>query len=184
MSLSEFLAQYGYLAVFAGALLEGETVLLLAGFAAQQGYLSLPWVIVVALCGGVLGDQACFLLVRRYGRRLLERFPSLALGVQRVDRLLLRYHSGLIVGLRFLYGLRLIGPLAIGMSTVRTARFVAFNLIGAALWAPLVGGAGYLFGHTLVTLFADARHIEEIALLTLLAGAAALGLWHRHQRRQ
>jgi membrane protein DedA with SNARE-associated domain len=104
--------------------------------------------------------------------------------VQRVDRLLLRYHSGLIIGLRFLYGLRLIGPLAIGMSTVRTARFVAFNLIGAALWAPLVSGAGYLFGHTLVTLFADARHIEEIALLALLAGAAALGLWHRRYWRR
>ena len=51
MSLREFLAQYGYLAVFAGTLLEGEVILVLAGFAAHQGYLQLPVVMLVAsLC--------------------------------------------------------------------------------------------------------------------------------------
>ena len=36
MTLTQLVADYGYLAVLAGALFEGETVLLLAGFAAHQ----------------------------------------------------------------------------------------------------------------------------------------------------
>ena len=65
MTLTELVAQYGYLAVFAGAFLEGETVLILAGFAAHQGYLSFFWVVALAMCAGTLGDQTCFFLGRR-----------------------------------------------------------------------------------------------------------------------
>lgn len=182
MTLTGLIAQYGYLAVFVGAVLEGETMLVLAGFAAHQGYLSLPWVVLLALCGGVLGDQACFFLGRRYGPALLLRFPNLTPGVQRVDQLLL-YHAWLIIGMRFMYGLRLVGPIAIGMSGLSTWRFVAFNLIGAAIWAPLIAGAGYLFGHALQLLFTDIRHFEEAVLLLILGLAGAAALRHRLRHR-
>lgn len=182
MTLTGLVAQYGYLAVFAGAFLEGETVLVLAGFAAHQGYLSLPWVIALALCGGMLGDQSCFFLGRRYGAALLRRFPKLVPGIERVDRLLQRYHAWLIIGMRFMYGLRLVGPIAVGMSRLPTWRFVAFNLLGATIWAPLIAGAGYLFGHALELLFADIKRFEEVVLLLIVVGGAAAGLWHRLRR--
>jgi membrane protein DedA with SNARE-associated domain len=182
MTLTGLIAQYGYLVVFVGAFIEGETVLVLAGFAAHQGYLSLPWVMLLALCGGALGDQVCFFLGRHYGQPLLLRFPSLAPGVQRVDRLLERYHAWLIIGMRFLYGLRLAGPIAIGMSRLPAWRFVAFNLTGAAIWAPLIAGAGFLFGHTLELLFADIKRFEEAVLLLIVAIAAVVGLRRRLRR--
>ena len=56
MTLIEFVAAYGYLAVLLGTLLEGETVLLLAGFAAHQGHLAIHWVLLIAFIGGTLGD--------------------------------------------------------------------------------------------------------------------------------
>ena len=183
MTPSELVAQYGYLAVFAGALLEGETVLLLAGFAAHQGYLSLTWVIALALCAAALGDQACFFIGRRYGGGLMRRYPTLSRGVQRVDRLMQRYHGRIIISLRFMYGLRLAGPIAIGMSRFPAWRFVALNLLGAAIWAPLIAGAGFLFGHTLELLLADIQHFEEIALLVMISLAAAASLWHRLRQR-
>ena len=183
MNVSDLVAQYGYLAVAAGAFLEGETVLVLAGFAAHQGYLSFFWVVALALCAGALGDQTCFFLGRRYGGALLRRFPQLSPGVQRVDRLLQRYHAWLIVGVRFMYGLRLVGPIAIGISGFPAWRFVLFNLLGAAIWAPLIAGAGFLFGSTLELLFDDIKHFEELALLAIVAIAAVVGLWHRLRRR-
>ena len=42
MDLPTFVQQYGLVAVAAGAILEGETVLLLAGAAAHLGLLALP----------------------------------------------------------------------------------------------------------------------------------------------
>jgi len=182
MTLTQFLADYGYLAVFVGAVLEGETILVLAGFAAHQGYLSFPWVAAIALCGGALGDLVFFFLGRRYGGTLLSRFPQWNSSAQRVNRLLLRYHAGVIVGVRFMYGLRIVGPIAIGMSEVPAWRFILFNLIGAAIWAPLIAGAGYLFGETLQWLFADFKRYEHAAILLIIGVALVFGLIRRLRR--
>jgi membrane protein DedA with SNARE-associated domain len=178
VSLPQLLTDYGYLAVFVGSLLEGETVLLLAGYAAHQGYLSLQWVVLLAFCGGTLGDQVFFHLGRRYGGALLRRFPRLARPAQRVDRLLLRFHAALIVGVRFMYGLRILGPIVIGMSGVPARRFMLFNALGAAVWAVLVTVLGFLFGRALQLLLADAEQYEAIALLLLVGLGTLLGLVH------
>jgi membrane protein DedA with SNARE-associated domain len=45
------ISAYGYYAVEAGTFFEGETVLVLAGFAAHRGYLELPLVIACAFAG-------------------------------------------------------------------------------------------------------------------------------------
>lgn len=181
MSLIPLLAQYGYLAVFLGSLLEGETILILAGFAAHRGYLSFPLVVALACLGGTLGDQLFFFLGRRGGARLLARFPRLAARALPVQQLIQRYHTGLIVMVRFMYGLRTIGPCVIGMSDVPAWRFTLLNLLGAAVWAPLVAGLGYLFGETLQWLLADFKRYEEAGLLLIIA---AVGLLHllRHFR--
>ncbi len=64
MTLESFIQTYGYLALLVGTFLEGETILVLAGFAAHLGYLNLPWVILVAFVGTLSGDQLFFYLGR------------------------------------------------------------------------------------------------------------------------
>lgn len=177
---TELLSQYGYAAVFIGSLIEGETILILAGFAAHQGYLSFPLVVALAFCGGAIGDQFFFFLGRKYGQTLLGRFPRLKPHVDTVNKLIVRFHSAVIIMVRFMYGLRVAGPVAIGASGVRVWRFIVFNLLGAALWALTIGGAGYLFGHTLGWLFTDVKRYEELALVVL----AAAGLFFVFKRRK
>lgn len=179
MSLPQLLADYGYLAVFVGSVLEGETILILAGFAAHQGYLSLSWVMVLAFCGGTLGDQIYFFIGRRWGDPLLHRLPRLQSSAQRVHRLLLHHHAALIVGVRFMYGLRIVGPIVIGTSDVPAWRFLAFNLVGAALWSTAIAGAGFLFGQTLQRLLGQAEHYEAIAAGLIVLLAVLVGAVHR-----
>ena len=186
MSLAQLLSHYGYLAVFIGCLLEGETILILAGFAAHQGYLSFPLVLVLAISGGTLGDQLFFFLGRHFGIRLIEHFPSWASRVQRIHALMQRYQAGLIMGVRFLYGLRIIGPIVMGSSRISSWQFVGFNLLGAALWAVLIASTGYFFGQTLQWLFADLKHYEEwaFALLGLLVLITGLGHGLRQKKHK
>lgn len=167
--ISAFVATYGYLAVFAGTLLEGETILLAAGFAAHRGLLNWPMVVAVAFVGATLGDQSAFLLGRWRGAALIARFPALAQRAPRVHALLERWHVAFILAVRFLYGLRIAGPIVIGTSRVPLWRFAVLNMIGAAIWAVLVAGAGYYFGMALEALFADVRLIEEAVLIGILA---------------
>lgn len=184
MTLQHLLEHYGYLAVFVGTLFEGETVLVMAGFAANRGHLELPWVIAMAFAGSVLGDQIYFFLGRYRGRRILARFPRWQPRAARVDALLRRFQAPLIVVLRFLYGLRTVGPIAIGMSQVATLRFILFDLLGALIWAPLVASAGYLFGSALELLLADVRRYEGAALLGFALLGAAVWLGYRLRERR
>jgi membrane protein DedA with SNARE-associated domain len=176
MALTQWLADYGYLAVFVACLLEGETVLVLAGFAAHQGHLSLPVVVAIAFVGGTLGDQLFYWIGRTWGAALLDRFPRLDLRRQRVVGLLKRHDAILIFGIRFMYGLRIVGPIAMGAAGVPARRFALFNVLGAALWAPLVGGAGYLFGDALEALLGDVTHYEQTALLLVAVAVLLLSL--------
>jgi membrane protein DedA with SNARE-associated domain len=173
------IAEYGYFALFVGALLEGETLLILAGFAAHQGYLQLHWVISIALLGGFLGDQFYFWLGRRRGAWVLSRFPRFAPVVARTNVLIERYHEVLIVVIRFLYGLRTVGPLAFGMSAVQAWRFMLFNALGATIWAVGIGGAGYLFGQAISLWLNDMKRVEEILLFAILIGGIIFWGWRR-----
>lgn len=182
MTLAALIQSYGYAAVFAGAFLEGETIVVMAGFSAERGYLYLPWVTGVAAVSGFLGDQLYFHLGRHYGPRLLQRFPRMKPRAARTLALLKRHNLLFIFALRFMYGLRTVGPLAIGMSRVGRVRFLVADLISALIWATLVAGAGYLFGQALELAFARLRRYEEAVLILIgLAGAAVWIMRRRHR---
>ncbi|MGE5116832.1 MAG: DedA family protein [Betaproteobacteria bacterium] len=185
MTVAELIHHYGYLAVFVGSLLEGETILAMAGFAAHQGHLSFAAVVTVGFVGGTLGDQVFYWIGRRWGRPLLQRYPRLRSRARDVAVLMRRYDAALIVGIRFMYGLRIAGPIAIGSARVRAWRFAAYNVLGAALWAPLIAGLGYAFGHQLETWLGDVRSLEGGALglmAVLILGAHLLTSWMRRRR--
>lgn len=177
VNLSGLIAEYGYVALFAGTLLEGETLLILAGFAAHQGYLQLHWVIVIALLGGFLGDQFYFWLGKWRGAWVRSQFPRLAPVFERANALIERYNEVLIVGIRFLYGLRTVGPIALGMSPVQSWRFMLFNALGATIWSIGIGGAGYLFGQAMELLLHDLKRIEELLLFAILGGGLVVWAW-------
>jgi membrane protein DedA with SNARE-associated domain len=168
VSILALLAEYGYLAVFIGAFLEGETILLLAGLAAHEGHLSLPLVLGIAFVAGAAGDQAFFWAGRAWGPLISRRFPSFGEKTHRVRELMHRFDAALIVGIRFMYGLRIAGPVAMGAMGVKPLRFAVFNLIGAAIWAPVVGGLGYVFAHAIEAAMGDLARYEN-ALLGALA---------------
>jgi membrane protein DedA with SNARE-associated domain len=184
MDLAALIQNWGYPAVFAGSVLEGETILALAAIAAHRGYLALPWVIAAAAAGGFLGDQAYFLVGRFAGDRVLARWPALQPGAERVRRLLDRYDTPLILGVRFLYGLRTVGPIAIGMSSVSWVRFALFNLIGAIVWAALIAGIGYALGEALTRLLGDLKRVEEWVFGLVLIGGLVLIAWLRRRGRR
>lgn len=176
MPITQLVIDYGYLAVFIGCLLEGETLLVMAGFAAHQGHLSLAVVIAIAFVAGALGDQICFWIGRAWGPVLLARHPRYGKRAEKIAGLLRRHDAKLIVGIRFMYGLRLLGPVMIGASRIPPARFTALNLLGAAIWAPLVAGAGYLFGHALERLLGDLERFEGVVFVLIGVGLGVYSL--------
>lgn len=163
---------FGYLALLAGALLEGETVVFLAGVAAQHGYLWFPAVVAIAIAGGFISDQTLFFVGRRYGNRVLARFPSVAARAPRVQALVKRWDVLAIIAVRFLYGLRTAAPLVIGTCGIAPWRLALFDFIGAVLWGSVVAGAGYFAGQAVQEL---AGKLDGSAVLFLMAIALVAG---------
>ncbi len=186
MDIPGLVQQYGYYAVVVGAFLEGETVLALAGLAAHRGYLDFGTVTLLGGAAGFLGDQFFFFLGRTHGGAILARFPAARQKAHRFDDLLARWHAPLIVMIRFLYGFRILGPILLGMGRCPAWKFVVFNAIGAAIWAPLIVGAGWTFGH-LVEAFLDDIHRYETWLFAALAVAGLVfllvGRWRERHRQ-
>jgi membrane protein DedA with SNARE-associated domain len=184
MDLASLIQQYGYLAVFVGSILEGETLLVLAGLAARRGYLSLQWVVIIAATGAFIGDQICFLVGRWLGPTVLARWSWLGRSIARADALLVRYGALVVIGLRFTYGLRLGGVIAIGMSRMSWLRFATLNLIGALLWAPIVAGAGYVLGNAVEPLFEGSEYGEYLMFAAVVVVGAAVWLIRRQRARR
>ncbi len=172
MDYARLIHEYGYYAVLLGTLLEGETILVLAAVAANQGYLHLPILMPVAVIGAILGDQFFYYMGRNYGNQILAKFPSLSARAAKVESLIARHHAPVIVVLRFTYGLRIIGPMMVGMSAVTPIQFTLWNSLGSVLWAALIISVGYAFGDTLQWLMGSIQKAQLLALIVLaLIGA-------------
>jgi membrane protein DedA with SNARE-associated domain len=127
---------------------------------------------------GFLGDQFYFFLGRYKGARILQRFPHAQARAHKFDDLLSRWHAPLIIGIRFMYGFRVVGPIMLGMGRVEAWKFVVYNFIGAAIWAPLIAGLGYLFGSILESVLGDLKRVELWAFVAMIAIGLAFFFLH------
>ncbi|MBU6956590.1 DedA family protein [Pseudomonas sp. CVAP len=176
IDLNHLLATYGYWAVFIGCVMEGETILILGGMAAHQHLLKLWPVIAWASAGGMLGDQLLFWSGRYFGARLLPRLKRQQAQIKRVSGLIARYPSMSVFSVRFLYGMRLVGPMVIGASGLSPLRFSLWNMLGAMVWATLFVSGGYWAGEALQQLFGDIRPYRLPIALGVVAVVAVVGL--------
>ena len=184
MTLESIVDTYGYVAVLLGTFLEGETILVLGGFAAHRGYLALPGVILAAFIGSLCGDQLFFFLGRRHSQAVLARRPAWKARADQANRLLERFRTPFILIFRFLYGLRTVSPFVIGMSSVPARQFIPLNAIGALVWAVVVGTGGYLFGSALEVVIGEVKRYEVEALLAIAIIGILVWTVHLYRRRK
>ncbi len=178
------LKTYGYWAVFIGTFAEGETILILGGFAAKLGYLALPWVILAAFVGGLCGDQLFFYLGRTHSQWLLAKLPLWKERVNKAQRLLERFQTPVILGFRFIYGTRAVVPFVIGMGSVPIRKFIFLNTISALVWAIVVGMGGYIFGNILEIIVGDIKHYERFIIAAIAVIGIALWTVHRYRYKR
>src|SRR4051794_450381 len=137
---------YCYPAVFLITLFEGESIVLVGGYLASRGIINLPLLVGVAWIGSYLGDQIWFYLGRRFGTRIVQRFPRWQPKIDRALRLLDRYATVFVLSFRFIYGIRNVSSFAAGMSPLPWRRFTVLNFIAAGVWAMSFGGVGFAVG--------------------------------------
>jgi membrane protein DedA with SNARE-associated domain len=181
MTLETIILRYGLVALFLGAGLEGETVVMLGGLLAHRGLIDPVAAAAVATAGSFVADQGFFLAGRhfrqsRWMQKIIAR-PAFAKALASLEH----HPTAFILGFRFLYGLRTISPAAVGTSHVAASRFMILNLIAAAIWGPLFTALGYLFGNGIKMMFGRFRSAEHLVLIAVAIAVAGYGGWRAYR---
>ena len=187
MTIEAIIAKYGLFALFAGAGIEGETVVVAGGLLAHKGLFSLPGAMAAAAAGSFLADQIFFSLGRYFRDKPWVQRAQQKPVFERALGMLERHPIGFIFAFRFIYGFRTISPIAIGTTKVSTKLFVAINLVAAIVWGIVFTGIGYVFGHSfekLIARFLPDRHAIVIVGGVIVVIAAMLGGWHWWRSRK
>lgn len=153
----ELLKEYGYIILFVWSILEGEMGLIMGGIMSHTGDMNLFIAIFVAGLGGFAGDQIYF-----YIGRLNKGFIQRKLHSQRrkfaIAHLLLKKYGWPIIFLqRYLYGLRTVIPMSIGITKYSARKFAFINLLSAWAWAAITITPAYLLGEQILQVLAWAK---------------------------
>jgi membrane protein DedA with SNARE-associated domain len=151
------IGQYGLSIVFFGALIQSagvplpaQTLLIAAGFLAQQGHLELWEVIAFATSATVIGGPIGYWVSGEVGRPLVLRWGRYALitssRLRRTERFLERYGGVSILLIRFVPGIKPYGGLLAGLSRMHWKTFLFYNAIGGGIWTTAMVLVGYFLG--------------------------------------
>jgi membrane protein DedA with SNARE-associated domain len=191
--LSDWLSTWGYFGVFLcvfignlGIPVPEETVLLVAGFLAGRGDLSLEPLYLVGIGSAVVGDCCGFVFGRTGGQRLFERlaqrFAFVRTRYERLQNFFKVHGSKAVFMARFVAGARFMaGPMA-GAAGMSFLRFLGWNVSGALIWCSLIISVGYLLGDELEWV----AHVVHTASHWLALGIFLLGavIWLYFRERQ
>ena len=182
---------WAYLILFLFAFLDvlvpivpSETAVITAGVVAASGDLSLALIIPAAAVGAFLGDNTVYLIGRRFGGRVTERFFSGEKATERMAwaEVQLSERGGeLIVVARFIPGGRTAVALSAGTLGYRWRRFVVFDLAAALIWASYAALLGYYGGRTFESFWGL---VLAVTTAFAIAGGIELVRWLQRRRRK
>jgi membrane protein DedA with SNARE-associated domain len=151
-------SEWAYAIIFVFAYLDvliplvpSETAVITAGVVAADGDLRLEVIVPAAAAGAFLGDNTAYLLGRRFGSRLTDRFFRGDRARHRIawaDEQLQERGGELIVIGRFIPGGRTAVALSSGTLKYPWRRFIMFDAAAAVLWASYSALVGYYGGKT------------------------------------
>lgn len=173
---------FGFVAAeSAGALVPGETALIVAGALAGHGELSLPFVIATAAVAAILGDNVGYAIGRNGLRRLLDRPGRLAANrrraVERGEAFFARYGPAAVFFGRWLPGLRVVVAWLAGAERLAWPRFLLWNALGGLAWAASIGTAAYVLGSS------SSGYLGLIGLVGLAGAVVAVAARRLRRRR-
>jgi len=115
----------------------GETTLNAAATAAAQGTLELAPIIVAGALGAIVGDSALFWIARRSSRKVTPQLEKLRANEKIKQALAIMDTSAplLIVGGRYVPGMRFVVNATMGLSDIPYRRFLPWSVLGGVLWS-------------------------------------------------
>lgn len=169
----EWLKEYGYIVLFAWSILEGELGLVMAGIMSHTGDMFLLAALVVGALGGFVGDQIYFYIGRYNKTYIYTKLHSQRRKFAIAHLLLKKYGWPIIFVQRYMYGMRTVIPMAIGLTKYSARSFAIINLVSAFAWSSITIIPAYFFGSELLSFlgWTKAHWYFALPLIASIAGS-------------
>jgi len=170
---------------FVGLFVPGELAMLVGGYLAYQGRASVGVMIAVAVVGAVVGDSAGYEIGRHFGDHLHRGRLGRRIGEERwarAERYLLTHGGRAVFFGRFVGVMRALVPALAGASHMPYRRFLAWNVLGALIWAPGLVLTGVAAGSSYrrVAHYAGQASLLLLVVVLGILAIAAVARWVAH----
>ncbi|MDD2448045.1 MAG: DedA family protein [Sulfurimonas sp.] len=168
------LATYGYIGLFLYSLGGGFVAIIGAGVLSFLGEMDLTLSILIAFTANTLGDFLLFYMARYQKSMMMDGLRKHRRKLALSHVLMKKYGSWIILFQKFVYGIKTLIPIAIGLTKYDFKRFAVLNVLSAAVWALVFGLGSYYSGSALVKVAGFIGEKPWIAPLILVIFGGAL----------
>lgn len=178
--MEAYIAKYGYIGIFIGTFLEGETTVLLGGIFSKLGYMSVWVVMLYAFAGTFVGDCTFFAIGRFFGKNIIERFDFIRSKVPLANRIIRKKGNFIIFMIRFLVGVRAVILILLGCTNLKMSKFLTYSVLNSIAWSILISIIGFAFGEVVLVFVSDIKKYESIIVPVVLVLVVLLIFIYRH----
>jgi len=171
------LATYGYIGLFLYSLGGGFVAIIGAGVLSFMGKMDLTTSITIAFIANALGDFLLFYMARYQKSMMMDGLRKHRRKLALAHVMMKKDGSWIILIQKFVYGIKTLIPIAIGLTKYDFKRFAVLNVLSAGVWALVFGLGSYYSGSALVKLAEIISERPWIAPMILVVFGGALWLY-------
>lgn len=179
-----YVADWGYLILFVWSILEGELGLIFAGIASHTGHMNVFLAIFVAGLGGFVGDQIYFYIGRFNKPYIQKKFKTQRRKLALAHLLLQKYGWPIIFIQRYMYGMRTIIPISIGLTRYSAVKFAIINIISAWIWAAITILLAWFFGEYILHILSWFKHHPYVFIIFIIVFLSSIFYYFKIQTKK
>lgn len=156
--MEDFIREWGYLALFLYSFGGGFVGLVFAGVLSYAGDLNIYVSMIVAGSSNFIGDQFLFYMARTnkaYAKDTMKKYGRKVA----LTHLWMRKYGSMVVFLqKYVYGIKTLIPLAMGLTKYSFKKFTLFNFFATVIWTLIIGYVSYRMGEFVLTYADDYKY--------------------------
>ena len=158
MEILDTLLKYGYIILFFYSLGGGFFALVGAAILSYAGKMDISLTIIVASSSNFIGDIMLFILAR-YNKPMIQTYIIKHRTKFAISHLMMKKYGWMAIFIqKYLYGIKTLIPLVIGVSKYNLKHFIFFNFFASIIWAVSIGLLSYEFSELAIV---AAKFIKE-----------------------
>jgi membrane protein DedA with SNARE-associated domain len=166
--VESIIQDWGYLALAMYSFGGGMLGLAIASIFSFSGELNIYYVLLVAFISNFVGDQFLFYIARNNKEQATQMMQKHEKKIQLAHNMMNKYGWLTIILQKYIYGIKTLIPLIIGITEYDNKKFMIFNLIGSIIWTIVVGLTAYFLGHIVLDMFAEYKSYGIVALIVVI----------------